>query len=170
MQNRMKDTFFTNVISLCEMVSNQNIIFVEGVWKVLTKITQRKIHLKKNCPVHCEFRTGPKYHSLSKFRYWFLINVLKHICILYLDFIMSKIFWACQNQFLSRKLLAHDRLTSTGKPVHQNFWPSTNVTTIHKTVRNWTALRLVGKFIEGRNYRSTCFPTDCRSIVRPFQR
>ena len=54
MQNRIKDIFFTNVISLCGMVSNQNIIFVEGVWDVVTKK-----FTKKNT-----FGSGPKYHSL----------------------------------------------------------------------------------------------------------
>ena len=52
MQNRIKDTFFNNVISLCGMVSNKNIIFVEGVWDVVTKKYAKKNTFKKglSCP------------------------------------------------------------------------------------------------------------------------
>ena len=52
MQNRINDIYFTSVISLCGMVRIQNIIFVGGVWDVVTKKYTKSNTFKKesSCP------------------------------------------------------------------------------------------------------------------------
>ena len=52
MHNRIKDIFSIDVLSLCGMLSDHNVIFVEGLWDIVTKKYTKKNKFKKESSCH----------------------------------------------------------------------------------------------------------------------